>query len=73
VRRTLTTSHIPEATGCGAASSRRLALALATAGGVCGTAAAAYVVLMTGRLTVDLGVGRRTRPLGPPQQGPPCV
>jgi uncharacterized protein YndB with AHSA1/START domain len=34
-----------------------------------GTAAAAvvggYVALVTGRLTLDLGVGRRTRPLGP--------
>jgi hypothetical protein len=27
--------------------------------------AGAYVGLVTGRLTVDLGVGRRTRPLGP--------
>ena len=39
------------ATGCAAAA---------------GTAAiGAYVGLVTGRLTIDLGIGRRTRPLGP--------
>ena len=44
---------------------RRLPVA---AGAVVGTVAGtgtAYVALVTGRLTVDLGVGRRTRPLGP--------
>jgi len=43
----------------------RLALALATATAAGGTAAAAYIGLVTGRLTLDLGIGRRTRPLGP--------
>lgn len=38
----------------------------AVAGGVtAATVAAGYVGLVTGRLTLDLGVGRRTRPLGP--------
>lgn len=30
-----------------------------------GAAAGGYVALVTGRLTVDLGIGRRARPLGP--------
>jgi hypothetical protein len=30
-----------------------------------GTAVGAYLGLVTGRITLDLGVGRRTRPLGP--------
>ncbi len=38
---------------------RRSALALAAGG------AAAYVLVVRGALTVDLGVGRRLRPLGP--------
>ena len=42
------------------------ALRLAAAAGVTGGAlAGTYVGLVTGRLTVDLGVGRRVRPLGP--------
>jgi hypothetical protein len=42
---------LPLATGCAA---------------VAGAAATgAYVGLVTGRLTLDLGIGRRTRPLGP--------
>jgi hypothetical protein len=40
-----------------AATGAGLALAAAAAGG--------YVGLVTGRLTLDLGIGRRTRPLGP--------
>ncbi len=43
---------------------RRLALAAGST--VLGAAgASAYVGLVTGRLSLDLGVGRRTRPLGP--------
>ena len=41
------------------------ALAAASAAGLSGAAVGAYVGLVTGRLTVDLGVGRRVRPLGP--------
>ena len=42
---------LPLATGCAA---------------VAGAAAiGAYVGLVTGRVTLDLGIGRRTRPLGP--------
>jgi hypothetical protein len=33
--------------------------------GTAAAGAAAYVGLVTGRLSVDVGVGRRTRPLGP--------
>jgi len=40
-------------------------LAAASAAGLAGAAVGAYVGLVTGRLTVDLGVGRRVRPLGP--------
>lgn len=40
---------------------RALALGLAGAGGAAGL----YLGAVTGALTVDLGVGRRTRPLGP--------
>lgn len=43
----------------------RLTNLLATAAGISGACAAAYVGLVTGRLTLDLGIGRRTRPLGP--------
>ena len=35
------------------------------AGALIGAGTAAYVGLVTGRLSVDLGFGRRTRPLGP--------
>lgn len=38
---------------------------LAVAGTTGAALAGAYAGLVTGRLTVDLGVGRRTRPLGP--------
>jgi hypothetical protein len=37
----------------------------AGAAGLVGTATAAYLGLVTGRVTLDLGVGRRSRPLGP--------
>ncbi len=40
-------------------------LAAASAAGLAGAAVGTYVGLVTGRLTVDLGVGRRVRPLGP--------
>jgi len=43
----------------------RLTTQLAIAAGVSGAVAAAYVAMVTGRLALDLGVGRRTRPLGP--------
>lgn len=43
----------------------RLTTLLATATCISGGCAAAYVGLVTGRLTLDLGIGRRTRPLGP--------
>ena len=43
----------------------RLTSLLATAAGISGACAAAYVGLVTGRLTFDLSIGRRTRPLGP--------
>lgn len=43
----------------------RLLVASAGAAGLAGAAGVAYVGLVTGRLTVDLGVGRRVRPLGP--------
>lgn len=40
--------------------------AVAAGGAVAGSAVVGgYVALVTGRLTLDLGVGRRTRPLGP--------
>lgn len=38
---------------------------LATAALAAGATTAGYAGLVTGRLTLDLGVGRRTRPLGP--------
>jgi len=44
---------------------RRLALAAGAITALGATAAGAYVGLVTGRLSLDLGVGRRTRPLGP--------
>lgn len=44
---------------------RRLAAAVVGGGVVAGTATATYLGLVTGRLSVDLGVGRRMRPLGP--------
>ena len=37
--------------------------------GLAGSAIAAYVLVVRGALTLDLGVGRRTRPLGPLQLG----
>ena len=43
---------------------RAVRVAAATAAGSV-VAVAGYVGVVTGRLTVDLGVGRRTRPLGP--------
>ncbi|MGH3496836.1 MAG: SRPBCC family protein [Nocardioidaceae bacterium] len=43
----------------------RLSNLLAGAAALVGTGAAGYVGLVTGRLSLDLGVGRRTRPLGP--------
>jgi hypothetical protein len=43
----------------------RVTTLLATAAGVGGAGAAAYRGLVTGRVTLDLGIGRRTRPLGP--------
>jgi hypothetical protein len=43
----------------------RLTTVAAAAIGGAGAGAAAYVGLVTGRLTVDLGIGRRTRTLGP--------
>lgn len=43
---------------------RRLALAAGSIT-VLGAAASTYVGVVTGRLALDLGVGRRTRPLGP--------
>ena len=44
---------------------RRLALATGAVTVLGCSAAGAYVGLVTGRLSLDLGVGRRTRPLGP--------
>lgn len=38
---------------------------LASAGAGLAAAAGGYVGLITGRVTLDLGIGRRTRPLGP--------
>ena len=35
------------------------------AGALLGAGTAAYAGLVTGRLSIDLGIGRRTRPLGP--------
>lgn len=43
----------------------RSAGATVGAGALLGAGTAAYVGLVTGRLSLDLGVGRRTRPLGP--------
>ncbi len=43
----------------------RLSNLLAGAAALVGTGAAGYVGLVTGRLSLDLEVGRRTRPLGP--------
>ena len=44
----------------------RLTTLFATAAaGLGGAGAAAYVGLVTGRLSLDLAIGRRTRPLGP--------
>lgn len=44
---------------------RRLALAAGSVTVLGAAGASAYVGLVSGRLSVDLGVGRRTRPLGP--------
>jgi len=44
---------------------RRLALAAGSITALGATVAGTYVGLVTGRLSLDLGVGRRTRPLGP--------
>jgi hypothetical protein len=43
----------------------RLTRALATAAAGGGVGVLTYAGLVTGRLTLDVGVGRRTRPLGP--------
>lgn len=43
---------------------RRLS-ALGGLGALCGVAGAVYVMIVRGDLTVDLGIGRRVRPLGP--------
>ncbi len=43
----------------------RVVTALATVAGVGAAGAATYVGLVTGRLSLDVGVGRRTRRLGP--------
>ena len=43
----------------------RLTRTLATVAGIGGAGAATYIGLVTGHLTLDLGIGRRTRPLGP--------
>jgi ribosomal protein S28E/S33 len=43
----------------------RTTAAAVGAGAVVGAGTAAYVGLVTGRLSLDLGIGRRTRPLGP--------
>lgn len=43
---------------------RRLLTGTAIVGAI-GTAAGGYLGLVTGRLTLDLDIGRRTRPLGP--------
>lgn len=43
----------------------RLIPVLAGAGLVAGAGAAGYVGLVTGRFSIDLDLGRRTRPLGP--------
>ena len=43
----------------------RVTRLLVTAAGLGGAAAAAYLGVVTGRLSVDIGMGRRTRPLGP--------
>ncbi len=43
----------------------RVTTLLAAAAGLAGAGAAAYVGLVTGRLALDLGIGRRTRALGP--------
>lgn len=43
----------------------RVSRLLAGAGLLVGAGAAGYVGLVTGRISLDLGVGRRTRPLGP--------
>jgi uncharacterized protein YndB with AHSA1/START domain len=44
---------------------RRLLWAAGSITALGATATGAYVGLVTGRLSLDLGVGRRTRPLGP--------
>jgi hypothetical protein len=43
----------------------RLLVATGCAAAAGAAAIGAYVGLVTGRLTIDLGIGRRTRPLGP--------
>lgn len=43
----------------------RLTTLVAAGAGIGGAGAATYLGLVTGRLTLDLGLGRRTRPLGP--------
>jgi hypothetical protein len=44
---------------------RRLAVVTAAGGAAAGAAAAGYAGLVTGALSLDLGIGRRARPLGP--------
>lgn len=46
---------------------RRTAVASAVVGGASVAGAATYLGLVTGAVPIDLGVGRRTRPLGPIQ------
>ncbi len=43
----------------------RVTTLLATVAAIGGAGAAAYVGVVTGRLSLDLDIGRRTRPLGP--------
>lgn len=44
---------------------RAVLAAVASAGGAIAAGTGMYFGLVTGRLTIELGVGRRTRPLGP--------
>jgi hypothetical protein len=43
----------------------RAAAAVAATGAVAAVGAAGYVAVVSGRVTLDLGIGRRVRPLGP--------
>jgi hypothetical protein len=46
-------------------SPRATGTALGATAALLGAGTAAYVGLVTGRISLDLGIGRRTRPLGP--------